>query len=172
MAGIEKKERTSRAISRVLCRRSARCAMAQRCLSFIYGVCRHTSLSFYPLTCLAAGTGRPPCNASLYELSASGVHSPCVATRLVGSYPTFSPLPAGFPLKKRETRRRLFSSALANPREFLPVKKRSALCCPDFPLAPQGRKRQTARLVSIFLSVFCFGRFSLSVSSFQTQAPP
>ncbi len=33
------------------------------------------------------------CNAGLRELSASGVHSTHVAMRLVGSYPTFSPLP-------------------------------------------------------------------------------
>ena len=43
---------------------------------------------------------------------------------------------------------RLFSSALICPRGQLPVRKRSALCCPDFPHAPPGRMRQTARLVS------------------------
>ena len=44
--------------------------------------------------------------------------------------------------------RRLFSSALINPRGLLPIKKRSVLCCPDFPPAPPNRERtrQTARL--------------------------
>ncbi len=41
----------------------------------------------------------------------------------------FSPLPP---------KRRLFSSALTCRHRQLPVKKRSALCCPDFPLAPQN----------------------------------
>jgi len=42
--------------------------------------------------------------------------------------------------------RRLFSSALLNPRGLLPVKKWNALCCPDFPHTPQGRKRQADQL--------------------------
>ena len=33
-------------------------------------------------------------------------------------------------------RRRLFSSVLLSPHGLLPVKKRNALCCPDFPLVP------------------------------------
>ena len=46
------------------------------------------ALSFYPL----ARAGRPG-NASIHELSAPGVHSTHVTTRLVSSYLTFSPLP-------------------------------------------------------------------------------
>ena len=71
----------------------------------------------------------PPSVAGLHELSAPGVHGPHVAMRPVGSYPTFSPLP-------RLVAGRLFSSALPDPRGPLPVKKRVALCCPDFPPAP------------------------------------
>ncbi len=46
------------------------------------------ALSFYP----PPRTSRPD-NAGIRELSTPGVHSTYVTTRLVGSYPTFSPLP-------------------------------------------------------------------------------
>ena len=46
-----------------------------------------------PSLTLTAMGGRSRCVAGLRELSASGVHSTHVAMRLVGSYPTFSPLP-------------------------------------------------------------------------------
>ena len=42
--------------------------------------------------------------------------------------------------------RRLFSSARSDPREPLPVRKRNALCCPDFPLASVGGQRQAGSL--------------------------
>ena len=48
-----------------------------------------------PSLALAASEDRSRRVAGLRELSTSGVHSPRVATRLVGSYPTFSPLPFG-----------------------------------------------------------------------------
>lgn len=78
-----------------------------------------------------ACSSEPPCGVGLRELSASEAHSPHVAARLVGSYPTFSPLPA----LRAKRHRRLFSSALLSSRELLPIKKRNALCCPDFPPA-------------------------------------
>jgi len=37
--------------------------------------------------------GEQPSDAGLHELATSNVHSICVTTDLVGSYPTFSPLP-------------------------------------------------------------------------------
>ena len=125
---IEKRKPVG-AVSRVLCRWSARGAMAQRCLSFIYGVCRHTSLSFYPPTRLADWGGPPSMCAGLRELSASGVHSPMRHRSAGGLLPhllTLTAPPWG--------ERRLFSSAPTDPCEPLPVRKRSALCCPDFPL--------------------------------------
>lgn len=64
--------------------------------------------------------------AGIHELSTPGMHSIDVTTNLVGSYPAFSPLPS--------LRRRLFSSAFTDPCESLSVRKRDALCCPDFPL--------------------------------------
>ena len=39
-------------------------------------------------------------------------------------------------LEIQDAPRRLFSSARLNPHGLLPIKKRSALCCPDFPPAP------------------------------------
>ncbi len=77
---------------------------------------------------LPSGSGGQPSCTGLHELSTSGMHSTHVAMRLVGSYPTFSPLPGG------KASRRSFSSASASPRGLLPVRKRIALCCPDFPL--------------------------------------
>ena len=60
---------------------------------------------------LPCSLGELPSSATIHELAASKMHSRSVATPLVGSCPTFSPLPPG---------RRLFSSALLNPRGLLP----------------------------------------------------
>ena len=62
-------------------------------------------------------------------------------SRLVGSYPTFSPLP------------HLNGAVIffyVNPAvtDTLHINKRDALCCPDFPHTPRG-KRQTVQLLSI-----------------------
>ena len=97
---------------------------------------------------LPSGSGGQPSHprhysrdiAGIRELSTSGVHSTHVAIRLVGSCPTFSPLPFN-------EERRLFSSPLLNPHGLLAVNKWDALCCPDFPLSPRGQ-RQTVRLLS------------------------
>lgn len=69
----------------------------KRCLPFIYCRGLPQPLSSYP----PAWTSSPllgSCRgttliAGLRELSTSSAHSPYVATRLVGSCPTFSPLP-------------------------------------------------------------------------------
>lgn len=74
--------------------------------------------------------GELPSIAGIRELSAPDVHSRCVATPLVSSYLTFSPL-----LLREE---RFFSSTRLSPRGLLPIKKRDALRCPDFPHAPQA----------------------------------
>ena len=52
--------------------------------------------------------------------------------------------------------RRLFSSTLAGSREPLLIKKRSALCCPDFPLALHERKRQTVLLTFSLSLLYVF----------------
>ena len=57
---------------------------------------------------------------------------------LVGSYPTFSPLPTRTPAVS-------LSAALAVNFSFrkspLPVRKSGALCCPDFPLPIAGQRQ-------------------------------
>ena len=85
-------------------------------------------------------------DAGLHDLTTPKTHGPCVATRPVGSYPAFSPLP---PFLVEETRRRFFSSALLHPRGQLSVRKWDALCCPDFPPAQtaQATGRPTASWV-------------------------
>ena len=57
----------------------------------IYLGCRSPCTSIV----LPSSSGEPPSNAGLHELSAPEVHSTCIAACLVGSYPTFSPLPMG-----------------------------------------------------------------------------
>ena len=91
-------------------------------------------------------SGEQPSLTGLRELSTSDVHDTDVATDANGLLPRFLTLTSPMPRKAKEGR--LFSSALICPRGQLPVRKRSALCCPDFPHAPPGRMRQTARLVS------------------------
>ncbi len=44
---------------------------------------------------LPSGSGEQPSDAGIHELATSKAHSTCVTTGLVGSYPTFSPLPCG-----------------------------------------------------------------------------
>ena len=59
-------------------------------MPFIYEQRHRCPLSFYP----PAWTGRPLfVFAGLHELSTPGVHSIDITADLVGSYPTFSPLP-------------------------------------------------------------------------------
>ena len=88
----------------------------------------------------------PSSNGSLHELAAPKVHSQCVTTPLVGSYPAFSPLPppssgGGYFL--------LHCSTLA---DCFYIRKWAALCCPDFPLplrvVPTHGQRRTVRLLS------------------------
>ena len=119
-AAVLSLKKNSGAVSRVLYCRGRGWSCHRRCLPFIYDTTLAVPLSFYP----PARAGRPlsPLRpddrsrrvAGLHELSTSGVHSTYVAIRLVGSYPTFSPLPKRF--------RRLFSSARASPRGLLPVR--------------------------------------------------
>lgn len=74
-------------------------------------------------TCLCIG---------ILELAASKMHSQCVATLLVSSYFTFSPLPSGPHRRKRGGHFLLHYSILTN---CFYIRKWIALCCPDFPLA-------------------------------------
>ena len=64
-----------------------------------------------------------------------------VTTRLVGSYPTFSPLP-------RICGAVIFFCVYPAVADTLHINKRDALRCPDFPHTPRGSKRQTVQLLS------------------------
>ena len=86
-----------------------------------------------------------------------------VATRLVGSYPTFSPLP------------RLNGAVIffyVNPAvaDTLHINKRDALCCPDFPHTPQGSKRQTVQLFSAHKISARRAKYQIYLSI--SEAPP
>ena len=71
-----------------------------------------------------------PTTAGIHGLATRETYWPeRVATSAVGSYPAFSPLPS-------RPGRRSFSVTLLSPREDLPVRKRGALRCPDFPPLP------------------------------------
>ena len=96
-----------------------------------------TSIVLPSSACRQRQSDGPPSDAGLRGLSSSDVYSTTVASRLVSSYLTFSPLPPEWKTRHaglRGVRRRLFSSTRISPRGLLPVRKRNALCCPDFPL--------------------------------------
>ena len=80
------KKENSRPISRVLFLK--RLSPMFRRLSFIQTLCRHKVQAFYP----PAWAGSPH-SAGIRELAAPKMHSRYVTIPLVGSYPTFSPLP-------------------------------------------------------------------------------
>lgn len=62
-----------------------------------------------------------------------------IAASAVGSYPAFSPLPAGI---TKIPCGRSFSVTLPYALAYQVVSLRGALCCPDFPLPACGRQRQ------------------------------
>ena len=80
---------------------------------------------------LRLGRAALSCGAGIRELSTSRMHGPDVAIRPVGSYPAFSPLPAGI---TKIPCGRSFSVTLLYPHGYQVVSLRGALCCPDFPL--------------------------------------
>lgn len=66
---------------------------------------------------------------------------------------------------------RFFSSALINPRGLLPIKKRNALCCPDFPPAPHIYKDARDKPPGCFGCEFtkkrtCFPPLPLKIRTF------
>jgi len=85
--------------------------------------------------------GGPPDRGACSPCTERGLASRRVATTLVGSYPTFSPLPS----TSREIRRRR-SPFCATFRRLSPPgsPQRPALWCPDFPRAPRGARGHPA----------------------------
>ncbi len=99
--GVSKKE-SSGTVSRVLCPPWSLAAVPWQALA-IYLRRRSRAASIVlpsgsdgqPSLILTRTDACSRCFAGIRELSTSGVHSTFVAKRLVGSYPTFSPLPCG-----------------------------------------------------------------------------
>lgn len=111
-----------------------------RCLPFIRACrCRH-ALSFYPPAYrstrerIRASNPLPPVYANFQLPMCTARMSPHGWWALT---PPSHPYLLSFQGRSRgeKTRRRFFSSALIRPHGRLPVKKRDALCCPDFPPA-------------------------------------
>lgn len=108
-----------------------------RRLSFIQNVRRRTSPAFYPLS-WASYPHQQQCPHrsiriiaidSVHELAAPKAHSRCVTTPLVGSCPTFSPLP-----HSTFEGGGCFLLRYLAVTDHLYISKWDALRCPDFPL--------------------------------------
>ena len=94
------------------------------CLSFICAARCRTAVSFYPL----ARTGRPQMPVYM------NFQRPMRTARLSpDAWWALTPPSHPYHTRARSAHGRLFSSALISPRGLLPIKKRTALCCPDFP---------------------------------------
>ncbi len=87
-----------------------------------------------------------------------------VTIRLVGSYPTFSPLP-------RLNGAVVFFCVSPAVTDTLHINKRDALCCPDFPHTPQGSKRQTVQLFSSVIIYPLFGYLRNQPSHLRRMTP-
>ncbi len=92
-------------------------------------LCRHSTLSFYPPT-EPEGIERVTLSRWYTRTFSSRCAQPIcrhIAGELLPHLLTLTLL-----------RERFFSSTRLSPRGLLPIKKRDALRCPDFPHAPQG----------------------------------
>ena len=123
------KKRNSWPVSRVLCLNltSKEWMSSFRCLSFIWTVCHHTALAFYPL----AGKGYlfRMAKAITLPIYMNLQHPRCTASVSPHRWWALTP-PSHLYLSGD---RQFFSSALLNPRELLLIRKWVALGCPDFP---------------------------------------
>ena len=145
-ASFEKFERCSTykesswTISRVLCLIFIN---KTRCPSFIWMCCHQHTLSFYPLMCTRKHSDEPPWwhqftwtfnfrGAQLVCRHTTGGLLPHLLTLTSHNTCHFWPTT----LRLRAEKWRLFSSARIRSHERLPIKKRNALCCPDFPRLP------------------------------------
>lgn len=109
---------------------------------------------------LPSESGEQPSNLSLHDLSAHKVYlAPCITTE------DGELLPRHFTMTSIVTSRLpIFCGTICiHQRRTLPVRKYGALCCPDFPLTVQDRKRQ-ADLLSTNLRIY-------STISFETRFP-
>ena len=95
-----------------------------------------------------------PSNDGIRELAASSQHSLAITRQLVVSYTTFSPLPlwgSQDRIKSDRGMRNHKGGSFLLPSPIVTnsfyFRKWSALCCPDFPLAPRRCQRQSQNTV-------------------------
>jgi hypothetical protein len=105
-------------------------ALTSRAPSFIYPAGHPADQAFYPPSSAEACQASSPYDDGLHELAAPRRHGMTVTSHPVVSYTTFSPLPT----RKAGGRSLLPTPTVTNSFYF---RKWGALCCPDFPLAPQ-----------------------------------
>ena len=79
-------------------------------------------------------------------------------SRLVGSYPTFSPLP-------RLNGAVIFFYVTPAVADTLHINKRDALCCPDFPHTPQGASDRPSNCFLLQMYVFFVYQQIISIGS-------
>lgn len=127
-------------ISRVLCLIFIK---RTRCPSFIWMCCHQHTLSFYPLMCARKHSDEPPWwHQFTWTFNFRGAQLVCRHTTggllphllTLASHNTCHYWPTT--LRLRAEKWRLFSSARIRSHERLLIKKRNALCCPDFPRLP------------------------------------
>ena len=97
-------------------------------LSFICAYCYQQTIAVYPPA--RASNPQTPVYMTL-QLPGRTAHG--LTTRLVGSYPTFSPLP-------HRSGAVIFFCVSPAVADTLHINKRDALCCPDFPHTPRGEQ--------------------------------
>ena len=116
-----------RKIGQRACKPGSVCPAVRGCLPFIHDQCYHWPLSFYP----PARAGRPLLWSPVYmNFQLPGCTAPVSPLAWWALAPPSHPYPA--------CAWRLFSSTSTGPCEPLSVRKRDALCCPDFPLASRA----------------------------------
>ena len=101
------------------------------------GVTIHLGCRFPGSSCGVPGSSAGNLERSLFALHRTGFGSRRVATTLVGSYPTFSPLPPASP-ERSFAGGGLLSVPLSVGFRRLGFPQRPALRCPDFPRAARG----------------------------------
>lgn len=127
-------------------------------LPFILAARRRAAPAFYPL----ARTSNPfawhaqgaPATPVYMNLQLPAMHSRAVTAALVGSCPAFSPLPAHV----ETTRQAVVFFCIAPRSRVLPIKKRNALRCPDFPPSSASHDgNHTARTTAADCPAALFG---------------
>ena len=89
-----------------------------------------------------------------WSCNPQGVRPVNIAATAVGSYPTFSPLPAS-----QSRHRRLFSVTLLHPYGHRAVNSCGALRCSDFPLPLRAAIERTCNFLLDKPAILAYGRY-------------